>query len=242
MTKTIPLSRGVSCVVDDEDYQHLSQFRWYAKPIDKDSSGFYAVRGVDRRTIYMHRAILRPDDWQLVDHVNRNGLDNRKSNLRLCDSSENVINRIYSQKSGYRGVFLHQGKYWRAQIERSNKRYSVGSHQTAEAAARAYDIAAISLHGDFAVTNFDRSEYPSLTDKQIGNPCDIFSFVDKHMEYLSYKRPFKRKEVCEKGHPFQEGNLYIAPSGRRDCKECRREAVRRYRRKCKQTSESGVLA
>lgn len=97
MTKRIPLSRGLVALVDDEDYERLSAHRWYAR---SGANTYYAERrgprdaNGKRATYSMHRTALRlgPFDGTVVDHINRDGLDNRKANLRLTDKSGNALN------------------------------------------------------------------------------------------------------------------------------------------------------
>ena len=85
--KEIPLTRGKFALVDDEDYEWLSQWKWYC------STTGYAVRGCKNRILYMHREIAKTKPGMLTDHINRNKLDNRKENLRFCSHRENMKNR-----------------------------------------------------------------------------------------------------------------------------------------------------
>lgn len=95
MSKEIPLSRGMSTIVDDDDYEWLSQWKWYA---GKSATLFYAVRNVWRNgkihQVRMHRLVINAPDEIIVDHINRNSLDNRRSNLRLSNCRENQHNSI----------------------------------------------------------------------------------------------------------------------------------------------------
>ena len=153
--REIPLSRGLVALVDDEDFERLSKFKWYASPA-------YAVRnGKDAdgkaMQIRMHREILNAKPDQEVDHVNRNGFDNRRENLRLCSHAENVRNRssYKNNSSGFKGVSFHKGTgKWQARIRIDERLQHLGVHATAEEAARAYDAAAIEIHGKFASLNF----------------------------------------------------------------------------------------
>ena len=104
--REISLSQGQVTLVDDEDYEYLSQWRWYANLI---SGKFYAVRTVkkpSRQTILMHRVILNAQEDELVDHKDDNGLRNTRENLRITDRSGNGANRNApsSNTSGYKGV------------------------------------------------------------------------------------------------------------------------------------------
>lgn len=95
--KLIPLSRGKCAIVDDGDYDSLSKFKWSC------CHGIYAKRATERngkhRTIYMHRQILGLKHGECADHVNGNGLDNRRSNLRKCDHRQNPMNQKLSRAS-----------------------------------------------------------------------------------------------------------------------------------------------
>lgn len=105
----------------------------------------------------MHRDVLKADDFYQIDHVDRNGLNNTKANLRLATASENVCNcrKPSNNKSGYIGVFwsTSQGK-WRATIKINQKLINLGSSSNPQDLARLRDMAALLLHGEFASLNF----------------------------------------------------------------------------------------
>lgn len=156
--REIPLTRGMVAIVDVEDFPLVSAYKWRASP---DCRTFYAHRG--QRTngryklIQMHRMILQPPSGIDVDHINGDGLDNRRSNLRLATGSDNNANRIrlLTNTSGRRGVTWHrQAKRWQAGITRYRKRIHLGLFTDLDAAARAYDTAARALFGEFARPNF----------------------------------------------------------------------------------------
>jgi len=107
----------------------------------------------------MHRLILNPPAGITIDHINGNGLDNRRENLRLAGRGQNQCNRgkQSNNTSGFKGVTWHKNlNKWEAGISISGKRYHVGFYKTPEAAARAYDDAAKKYHGEFARLNFPK--------------------------------------------------------------------------------------
>lgn len=152
--KEIPLSRGLVTIVDDDDYEWLTQWEWHA------TVAGYAARNKprpDRGIILMHRAIMTPPDDMVVDHINRNPLDNRRENLRVVTHRQNIINMGARKHntSGFRGVGWDKEKRkWRVQIRNGTTNKFIGRFDTPEEAARAYDEAAKQLHGEVAVLNF----------------------------------------------------------------------------------------
>lgn len=144
--KKISLSQGKVAIVDDEDFEFLSQWKWHVV------GGGYAARSVrhagKRFLIYMHRALLEADE---VDHINRNKLDNRRANLRACDRSGNMLNREkFSGSSRFKGVHFDQTKQlWRA----SFRGVSLGRFKHEEVAAIAYNVAAAAAVGKYALLN-----------------------------------------------------------------------------------------
>jgi hypothetical protein len=103
----------------------------------------------------LHRLMLGVPPDYVVDHANGNPLDNRRVNLRVCTAAQNNRNRRPQRGtySGYRGVHLHRDGRWRADIWADGVKHYLGLHDTAEAAAAAYDEAAVRLHGEFARPN-----------------------------------------------------------------------------------------
>ncbi|HEU4344816.1 MAG TPA: HNH endonuclease [Candidatus Binatia bacterium] len=153
--KTILLTRGKVAVVDDEDYERVSAFKWFA--MSSQRGPWYARRDVKRRAVLLHRVIMNAPEGVEVDHINGDGLDCRKTNLRLATRSQNQHNKTkYKRnKSGFKGVCWHRASdRWLAQIRVDAKNIYLGVFATPEEAARAYDVAAQKHHGEFCRVNF----------------------------------------------------------------------------------------
>ncbi len=158
--KKISLTQGKFAIVDDEDYEWLSQWKWYAV---KKRNSFY----VERRSptdpcthksskVSMHRVIMDAIKGKEVDHINHDTLDNRRSNLRLCTASENQQNRRPQSNcsSRFKGVCRdRRRRKWGACIYINGKRIGLGSFDSETDAAEAYDKKAQELFGEFAYTN-----------------------------------------------------------------------------------------
>ena len=160
--KEIQLTQGYVALVDDADYEHTNQHKWHALVKRRKNGSIrnvYAVYGArGKGTVYMHRFILGVTDSTIeVDHFpDHNGLNNQRHNLRVATHSENLHNqRIRTDNtSGFKGVFwIKQTQKWNAKIKIDGRFKYLGSFASRVGAARAYDVAAIKYHGDFACTN-----------------------------------------------------------------------------------------
>lgn len=180
-TVEISLSQGMKALIDECDVEITSRFRWYA---NKNGRAFYAVshtRGPhsQRRVILLHRLILGLLDAPRsthVDHINGDGLDNRRANLRIATPKQNNGNRVGEQNcSGYKGVYPCSGYKWKATIGIGPGRY-LGVFDNREDAARAYDAAARRIYGEFARPNFPMpGEFGAVVSAP--KPFDFDAFV-----------------------------------------------------------------
>lgn len=148
----IYIKPDIKFLVDDEDFISLSKFQWR-------SLAGYVHTYVNGMKVYAHRMIMNAPTGKQVDHINRDKLDNRKENLRLCtlaENNRNVAKRSTKTSSRYRGVMFnkHAGK-WESRIRLNGKSGNIGLFRTQEQAAMAHDLWARELHGDFASYNFE---------------------------------------------------------------------------------------
>ncbi len=154
MAKKIELTQGYQVVVDDEDYESLATHNWY--PYKSQCGIVYAVTS---HSVRMHRVImgLHKGDKKLIDHRNDNGLDNQKSNLRICTYRQNVQNKRKQKaiQSGHKGVSWNtSNKKWRSRIYANGKSVHLGLFTDVIEAAKTYDQAATRYFGEFARQNF----------------------------------------------------------------------------------------
>jgi len=155
--KKIQLSGGHVALVDDDMFDYLNQWKWYySKSIKTGYAQRHEGSGLNRKTIGMHVEIMHPPTGTKVDHVDLDGCNNQRYNLRICTHSQNLINgRLRrTNKSGYKGVCWHKANHsWVAKIQFNGKALHLGSFDNTIDAARAYNRKAIELCGEFARLN-----------------------------------------------------------------------------------------
>lgn len=153
MVKEIPLTQGKVALVDDEDFNLVKKFKWHAWK--NHNWSWYARRSTTYGEISMHRLITDTPSGMEVDHINGDGLDNRRSNLRICTRANNSRNRIKAigKTSNFKGITLARGK-WQSSIRVEDTLIYLGRFESEVQAALAYDTAATKYFGEFAKTNF----------------------------------------------------------------------------------------
>lgn len=172
--KEIQLTQGLVALVDDQDFETLNQWEWHAV---KSKRTHYAERRmtVDGKKIHvsMHRFLTKAGSSVLVDHIDHNGLNNQRSNLRACSFAENNANKTGHGMSKYRGVSFKERRvknkagnvvsyaYWAVAIQINGKPKHLGYFKNEDDAALAYNKAAITVYGQFANLNVITKE-PSI--------------------------------------------------------------------------------
>ena len=153
--KQIPLTQWKFALVDDEDFEYVSKYKWYTH---KNLNKYYAVRNIMLENkkyslTQMHAFIMNTPKWMVIDHINGDWLDNRRENLRICTRRENQLNRGKSKnnKSWFKGVSLNKktGK-WRASIQINNKLRHLWTFSDKLEAYNIYCEAAKKYHWEFA--------------------------------------------------------------------------------------------
>lgn len=152
--KEIQLTQGFVAFVDDEDYERINKHKWYVMAARHGWRAGTRYNPGDKTSTYMHSLVLQTA--QTVDHIDRNGLNNQKSNLRLCTTSQNVANsgKRSNNTSGFKGVYFCKcTNKWRAEIKVDGNKKCLGRYSTKEEAALAYNTGAKHYFGEFAYQN-----------------------------------------------------------------------------------------
>jgi len=161
MQTEIKLSQGKKAIIDERDKVAVLShpWKWYCRKTRLGT--YYAVANIRKETgkkglIFLHRFLIPVPKGKFVDHINGNGLDNRRSNLRIASTQQNTRNarKKKGTVSKYKGVSFHkQNKNWKSFITKDYKFIHLGSFKTEIEAAKAYDVAAKKLFGEFCLTN-----------------------------------------------------------------------------------------
>jgi hypothetical protein len=168
--KTITLNTGKEVMVDDEDYEELSKYHWTEMKLMHQS---YAKRTKCKRNAYMHREIMNPENNMQIDHIDGDGLNNTRINLRICTQSQNFGNskKRCITPSKYKGVtWDKRNKNWVARIRKDKKTYNLGRFEIEREAAYAYNKAALELFGEFALVN-EIGDYEATPIEDLVNSC-----------------------------------------------------------------------
>lgn len=172
MTVLIPLSKGMSAKVDAEMLPLLEGVNWRVNQRKGPAYAAAFLRTGGRQAfVSMHRLIAGAKPGEVVDHINGDGLDNRRANLRICTHAENMRNRRMKKSTRrFKGVEPRRDR-WCAAIMLDGVQRRLGGFETEVEAACAYDKAAVELHGEFARLNF--------------NPVRDWLFVHNHEPRVS---------------------------------------------------------
>lgn len=154
--KKIPLSKGKFALVDDEDFEFVNQWKWYffQRP---GSNTYYAKTRMNTgykiyKNVFMHRLIMKVSKSLHIDHINGDGFDNRKSNLRVVTHHENMLNRStrINNTSGYPGIYKRENNKFVASISSGKKRVYLGFFSSYEEALAARKKAEDEYFGEFS--------------------------------------------------------------------------------------------
>jgi hypothetical protein len=157
VTRRLQLQNGGIYLIDAIDFTKIGLVKWSGYTAQSDLS--YARRMEHGEILLMHRVITGAIKGEVVDHINGNGLDNRRSNLRLCTLAQNLYNKkkYKNNTTGDKGIELckdqTRAKPWRATLTKEGKKVRGGYHETALEAAVAYNTLAIKYYGEFARLN-----------------------------------------------------------------------------------------
>ena len=241
--KVIPLTRGKSAIVDAEDYPMLSRVSWHTRG-SKDGKHFYAACGghaFGEGSNLMHRIILGLKKGEVTDHINGNGLDNRKCNLRACTQRQNMWNnRRQTGDNPFRGVYYKKrDRNWESKLSMPDGTdMFIGVFNDPKEAALAWDSKARELRGEFAVCNFPEDSIDFVDEPHVcphgviikkrtgsgraGRSCKKCEAERYKMWYTSHRKA--PKNVCEHGVEKFSWAKYASKCG--ECKKVK--SAKRY--------------
>ena len=169
----IPLTQGQHAMVDAQDYERVSRCKWC---LSRTGNQLYAQRRCRGKTIRMHQFIMNPPKGMVVDHIDGNGLNNRRDNLRICTPQQNAWNHKRRKEpdasSQYIGVHRYKDRLdkWYVKIQCAGAGTYLGPFDSEIEAARARDRLAIQLFGEYARLNFPREDYAGGQTTDDGGP------------------------------------------------------------------------
>jgi hypothetical protein len=158
MSKMIQLTKGKVAIVDDKDYPMVSRKQWHTSFTGGGENKYPHAKTTN--SLSMARFLMNPPTQMMVDHINHDTLDNRRSNLRICTNQENAMNSLkYNRKTGtssnYKGVSYDKKKRkWHAYIQTNGHQRHLGYFVNQEEAARSYDLAAKRYFKEYSLLNF----------------------------------------------------------------------------------------
>lgn len=206
-------------LVDDDDYSIVSKYHWSFK-----SSG-YVEGKINGKMIKLHRFIAKIHRWNVgenvIDHINRDKKDNRKSNLRICTFQQNLFNRMAQHNdatSCYKGVSQRENGHWRMRVYVNGKCYCDETYRTEIEAAVAYNMAATKAHGKYALLNDIPEEYWDMdvhpivhNNKYRGverKPCGAFAARIKKNHKRYYIGTFSIEEDAARAYDKKAVELF----------------------------------
>lgn len=174
MSAQIKLTKGYMAMVDNEIASEMARYSWHVSIKNGTPYAQANIKCEDGRfqKVLMHRKIMGAQKGQIIDHINGNTLDNRRSNLRIVTALENARNRRSSSRYGYLGV-RKTGDSWVALISPNRTDIALGTYPTIEQAAAAYNAAANSIYGEFASPN------------KVGDLVSIDEIIQKKQDAIS---------------------------------------------------------
>ena len=139
----IPLTQGLEALIDEQDVSLVNEYKWYANTVHKNSTKSYTYPcshpyGRANAYVYLHRFIMSPKKGDVIDHLNGNTLDNRRSNMRICSTRENCCNRSAHRDGRLVGTCKTKDGTYFARIKISNKTKYLGTFKTEHEAHQAY--------------------------------------------------------------------------------------------------------